>query len=90
MSNLYWLNEGQMSRLRPFFPRATDVHALMTGVSRMELCSFFAMGYDGMMPLGNMRLVKRALIVGTFGVERGYLLKNWKACFPSGRSDRPL
>lgn len=22
MSNLYWLNEGQMSRLRPFFPKS--------------------------------------------------------------------
>jgi len=22
MSNLYWLNEGQMSRLQPFFPKS--------------------------------------------------------------------
>ena len=30
MSNLFWLTEAQMSRLRPYFPRAMAVRELMT------------------------------------------------------------
>ncbi len=36
----------------------------------MELYSFFAMGYGGVMPLGNTDPVKRSIIVGTVGVTR--------------------
>jgi hypothetical protein len=31
MSNLYWLTDAQMDRLRPFFPRAMANRGSMTG-----------------------------------------------------------
>ena len=33
MSNLFWLTDEKMARLRPYFPRAMAYHGLMTGAS---------------------------------------------------------
>jgi hypothetical protein len=34
MSNLFWLTEAQMERLKPFFPTSHGSRALMTGGCR--------------------------------------------------------
>lgn len=36
MSNLYWLTEAQMERLKPFFPRVMANPASMIGASLAE------------------------------------------------------
>lgn len=88
MSNLYWLSEGQMSRLRPFFPKS---HGLPRVDDRRVLSGIIFILRNGLRwcdALGNTDLVKRSIIVGTVGVTRGYLLRYYKVCLPNRRLGR--
>jgi len=75
MSNLYWLSEGQMSRLRPFFPKS---HGRPRVDDKRVLSSIIFILRNGLRWCDTPReygLVKRSIIVGTVGVTSGYLLK---------------
>ena len=68
MSNLYWLTEAQIVRLRPFFPKSrgrprVDDRRVLSGI-----IFIIAMGYVGVMRLLLMVHQKRCIIVGSAGV----------------------
>jgi transposase len=54
MSNLYWLSEAQMARLRPYFPKSRGRARVYDQRVLVALFSSIAMGYVGVMRLWRM------------------------------------
>ena len=86
MSNLYWLSDEQMSRLRPFFPKShgrprVDDRRVISGI-----IFIIRNAYGGAMHRANMARQRHFTIVGTVGAIRANLLGSWKGYLQS----RPL
>lgn len=78
MSNLYWLIEEQMSRLRPFFPKShgrprVDDRRVISGI-----IFIIRNGYGGATHRANMVRQRHFTIAGTVGAIRAYSLGSWK------------
>jgi transposase len=67
MSNLYWLSEAQMARLRPYFPKSRGRARVYDQRVLVALFSSIAMGYVGVMRLRRMGRPRRCIIVGSAG-----------------------
>lgn len=67
MSNLFWLTDVQMVRLRPFFPRAMAVRASMICGSSAALFSSIATACGGATHRRNMDRRRRSITVGSAG-----------------------
>ena len=70
MSNLYWLTEEQMARLRPYFPRATAGRGLMIGGCSAASFSSIATGCAGVTHRRIIARTRRLKTGGSGGVRR--------------------
>ena len=70
MSDLFWLNDAQMARLKPYFPKShgnprVDDRRVLSGKS-----SSIAMGCGGVMRQKSMAHTRHSTIVGSGGVTK--------------------
>ena len=88
MSNLYWLSEDQMGRLRPYFPMSrgrarVDDRRVLSGIS-----SLIAMGCAGVTLPNNTVRTRLYTTAGNDGVIWGYLRGSWRGSLPKPRITR--
>ncbi len=69
MSDLFWLTDEQIDRLRPFFPRVMGKARWTTGGCRVASYSSIAMGCAGEMPPATMARTRRCTTAGKGGVR---------------------
>jgi hypothetical protein len=78
MSDLYWLTNEQMSRVRPYFPNShgnprVDDRRVLSGI-----VSSIATGCDGAMRRNTMARTRRCTIAGSAGVRWAFSSASWK------------
>ena len=82
MSNLFWLTEAQMARLRPYFPQAMVARASMTCGCSAALSSSAATACDGAVRRGNMDRRRPSAIAGSAGAIKVSSPASWSALPP--------
>ena len=88
MSNLYWLSEDQMGRLRPYFPMSrgrarVDDRGVLSGIT-----SLIVTGCVGVTLPKNAVRTRLYTTAGNGGVIWGYLGRSWRGSQPKRLTTR--
>ena len=86
MSDLFWLNGGQMERLKPFFPSSHGVSRVDDRRVLSGIICFIAMGCGGGMRQRAVAPTRLFTIIGSVGARWEYLAAsgwNWSGRTPN-------